>query len=353
MKALRTALLTAVTIALPSFAAAADGVVVSIKPIHSLVAGVMQGVGSPHLIVKGGGSPHTYSLKPLDADALENARVVFWIGRELESFLEGSIKSLSSKARVVALEDVHDMVRLKFREGSTFDSHDDHDEDAHEEGHDDHGDEKHAKAGHDDDGHKDEAKAGQDHDGHKDEARSGEGHGDHGEVNPHLWLDPRNAKAMVREIEEALVKADPANAAAYKANAEALGKRLDALTGELTELVAPLKDRSFVVFHDAYPYFENRFGVKAAGSITVSPEKLPGAKRLKEIRAKVKDLGATCVFSEPQFEPRLAAVVTEGTEAKAGVLDPLGADIKDGPDLYFTLLRNMAESMKTCLSPSS
>ncbi len=397
-KTLRTALLAAAAFTLPSLAAADGAVVVSIKPIHSLVAGVMQGVGSPHLIVKGGGSPHAYSLKPSDAEALEHAKVVFWIGHELESFLEGSIKTLSPKARVLALEDAHDLVKLKFREGATFAAHD---HSAHGDDHDDHGHDKKAKAEHDHDhdhekkakadhdhdhdhdhkkkakaehdhdhdhdhkkkakaehdhdhdhDHDKKAKAEHDHDDHKDEAKGGHDHA-HGDLDLHMWLDPKNAKAMVHEIEEVLSKADPANAAKYKANAEALEGKLDALTAEISKTVAPVKDRPFVVFHDAYQYFENRFGVSAAGSITVSPEKLPGAKRLKEIQAKVRELGATCVFSEPQFEPKLVSVVTEGTKARSGVLDPLGADIKEGPELYFTLLRNMANSVKECLSPAS
>ena len=384
-KILRTALLAATAFTLPSVAAADEKVVVSIKPIHSLVAGVMQGVGSPHLIVKGGGSPHAYSLKPSDAEALEHAKVVFWTGHELETFLEGSIKTLSSKAKILALEDAHDLVKLKFREGATFaahdhsahgDDHDDHKDEAkaghdHDHDHDhkkkakaehdhdhDHDHKKKAKAEHDHDhdhDHKKKAKAehDHDHDDHKDEAKGGHDDHAHGEIDMHLWLDPKNAKAMVHEIEEVLSKADPANAAKYKANAEALEGKLDALTAEISKTIAPVKNRPFVVFHDAYQYFENRFGVSAAGSITVSPEKLPGAKRLKEIQAKVKELGATCVFSEPQFQPKLVKVVTEGTKARAGVLDPLGADLKDGPELYFTLLRNMAKSMKECLSPSS
>ncbi len=169
----------------------------------------------------------------------------------------------------------------------------------------------------------------------------------------HLWLDPLNAKAMVHEIVEMLAEADPANAATYKKNGEALEAKLEALVGEISQTVAPVKDRPFIVFHDAYQYFEKRFGLKAAGSITVSPEKLPGAKRLKEIRAKVEELGATCVFAEPQFRPKLVKVVTDGTKAKSGTLDPLGSTVEAGPDLYFDMMRNMAKSIKDCLSPSS
>jgi zinc transport system substrate-binding protein len=154
---------------------------------------------------------------------------------------------------------------------------------------------------------------------------------------------------MVHEIEEALVEVDPSNAAAYEANAEALMARLDDLVTEIDAELEPVKGRGYVVFHDAYQYFETRFGVSAVGSITVSPEVLPGAERVANLQDKVRDLGATCVFSEPQFEPKLVATVTENTNAGTGVLDPLGASIKDGPDLYFTLIRNMAKSLKDCL----
>ena len=176
-------------------------------------------------------------------------------------------------------------------------------------------------------------------------------HDDHGhdETDPHVWLDPVNAKALVHEIEEALIEADPANAAAYKANAETMMSRLDDLVTEIDTVLEPVKGRGYVVFHDAYQYFEARFGVSAVGSITVSPEVLPGAERVAKLQDKVRDLGATCVFSEPQFEPKLVVTVTENTNAGTGVLDPLGTSINDGPDLYFTLIRNMAASLKNCL----
>ena len=343
----RTLVLAASATVFADFAMAGErqGVVTSIKPVHSLVSAVMQGVASPHLIVKGSASPHTYSLKPSDAEALEHAKVVFWVGEDLEQFLEKSIDTLAAGAKVVALDDAHGLTKLGFREGGPFEAHDD-DHEAH--GHKDEG-----KHGHDDHGHKKKAKHDHDDHGHKKMAKHGHDEHAHGEIDMHLWLDPLNAKAMVHEIEEALVAADPANAPKYKANAEALEKRLDALTKELAKTLAPVKGRPFVVFHDAYQYFEKRFGLTAAGSITVSPETPPGAKRVSQIQAKVKKLGATCVFAEPQFEPKLVKVVTDGTKAKSGVLDPVGAGLKDGPELYFTLMRNMAKSMKTCLAPSS
>ncbi|MCC0029755.1 MAG: zinc ABC transporter substrate-binding protein ZnuA [Brucellaceae bacterium] len=338
---LKTALLSATALAAATIAAQAEPkVVASIKPVHSLVAAVMEGVGEPALIVEGAGSPHTYALKPSQAVTLEEADLVFWVGHELEAFLEKPIETVAAKATSVELIDAHDLTRLPFREGGAFEkhSHDDEGEHAHEEDHDDH---DHAGEA-EDDGHDHEETAGEhDHDH------------EHGEFDSHVWLDPANAKAMVHEIEEALVKADPDNAASYEANAEAVMAKLDALTAEVAAELEPVKDKGFIVFHDAYQYFENRFGVTAAGSITVSPEVMPGAERVGEIQAKVKELGAACVFSEPQFEPKLVSTVTEGTAARSAVLDPLGADLQDGPGLYFGLIRNLATSMRDCLGGNS
>ena len=154
---------------------------------------------------------------------------------------------------------------------------------------------------------------------------------------------------MIHEIEAALIEADPANASAYEANAKAMMSKLDNLVAEIDAELQPVKGRGYVVFHDAYQYFENRFGVSAVGSITVSPEVLPGAERVAELREKVRDLDATCVFSEPQFQPKLVKTITKNTNAGTGVLDPLGASIDDGAELYFTLIRNMAASLKKCL----
>jgi zinc transport system substrate-binding protein len=301
-------------------------VVASIKPVHSLVAAVMSGVGEPGLIVEGSGSPHTYALKPSQAQMLEEADIVFWMGHELEAFLEKPLETVGAKARSVELIDAHDLVRLSFREGGAFEKH----------GHDD-GDD-HGEAGHDNHDHEKTAEAG-----HEDEH-------DHGEFDAHVWLDPVNAKAMVHEIEEVLVAADPDNAAKYEANAEAAMEKLDALIAEIGSELEPVKDKGFIVFHDAYQYFENRFGVSAAGSITVSPEIIPGAERVAEIQAKVRELGATCVFAEPQFEPKLVSTVIEGTDARSGIIDPLGAQLDNGPNLYFDLIRNMAQSIRSCLS---
>ena len=320
-------------------------VVASMKPVHSLVAAVMEGVGTPDIIIDGAGSPHTYALKPSQAQMLEQADIVFWVGHELEAFLEKPLETVGANAKSVELIDAHDLVKLGFREGGAFEKHM-HGE---ETGHDDHAQE----AGHDRD-HEKTAKADHDHD-HEKTAEAGHDDDDHnhGAFDPHVWLDPMNAKAMVHEIEEALVAADPENAAKYEANAEATMAKLDALIAEVGAELKPVKDKGFIVFHDAYQYFEKRFGVTASGSITVSPEVMPGAERVTEIRARVQELGAACVFAEPQFEPKLVSTVTEGTQAKSGVIDPLRADLDNGPELYFRLIRNMAISIKTCLSEAS
>ena len=318
-----------------TFAMADIKVVTSIKPVHSLVSGVMLGVGNPSLIIEGAGSPHTYSLKPSQAKQLQDAKLVFWMGDELETFLEGPIENIAQNATAIKLIDAHGLKKIRFREGGMFDDHGHDDHDDHET-HDEHDHEKHAKKEHDDHG---------DHDGHDD-------HG-HGEFDPHVWLDPFNAKAIVHEIEEALVKADPKHASTYEANARKMMKKLDSLVVELSDELEPVHEKGFIVFHDAYQYFEQRFDVAAIGSITVSPEVMPGAERVSELRKKISDLSATCVFSEPQFEPKLVETLVEDTGVRTGVLDPLGATLNKGPDLYFQLLRNMASSLKKCLSGES
>ncbi|MBP2238375.1 zinc transport system substrate-binding protein [Sinorhizobium kostiense] len=317
----------------------APNVVVSIKPIHSIVASIMQGVGEPSLIVEGGASPHTYSMKPSNAAALQSAKVVFWVGHGLEAFLDKPLDALGGGAKVVELGEAPGVAKLKLREGGAFEAHDDGHEGHEEEGH--HGEDA-SHEGHDDHAAEKEA-AEHDHEHH---------HGE-GEFDMHMWLDPMNAKAMADEIKTTLAAVDPANATAYEANLEKFNERVEALDKGLAETIAPIKDKPFVVFHDAYQYFENRYHVRVAGSITVSPEVLPGAERLSQIHAKIEDLGATCVFAEPQFEPKLVNVVIEGTPAKSGTLDPEGGSLDAGPDLYFQLMEGIGASLKGCLSSGS
>ena len=300
----------------------APRVVASIVPIHALVAGVMDGVATPTLLVKGGASPHAYALKPSDAEALQQADVVFWVGDELETFLEKPLRAIPRDARIVALHEAPGVTLLPYRVGGPRMDH------AH-----DHADEGHAHEGH---AHADHAHA----DGH--------GHA-HGETDMHIWLDPVNAQAMVDRIAHVLSDADAANAARYQANATALRTRLGELDAALRQDLEPVKARAFVVLHDAYQYFETRYRLSAAGSITVSPERRPSAQALVDVRARITETGAACVFAEPQFEPAIVATVVEGSGARTGVLDPLGAALTPGPDAYFELLQGLAESLTACL----
>ena len=332
MNHLKSIFLTSALISGLSFTANAEiNVVASVKPVHSLVSGVMDGVGKPDLIVQGSASPHTYSLRPSQARQLEDADLVFWMGHELESFLEQPLEAIATKAHVVELIDSSKLKKIQMREGGMFDAHahDDHDEHDEHEGHDDH----------------DEHEGHDDHDEH-------EGHDDHGhgEFDVHVWLDPENAKVLVNEIKLALIELDPVNASKYEANSNKMNTKLDQLIDEVSKKLESEQGKGYVVFHDAYQYFEQRFGMSAVGSITVSPEVVPGANRIRELKEKINELNAHCVFSEPQFEPKLVSTVIEGTQANTGVLDPLGASIKDGPELYFTLIRNMADSLHECLS---
>ncbi|MQX37077.1 zinc ABC transporter substrate-binding protein ZnuA [Roseospira navarrensis] len=306
-------------------AAEAPAVVGSITPIHSLVAGVMEGAGAPHLIVRGGQSPHTYSLRPSDAQALQDAALVVWVGPELETFLAAPLDSLAGDARVLTLSDVEGLTLRPVRAGGHDHGHDHGAEDPHEDEH-----------------------AHEDEHGHE----SAQGRVDPDRADMHLWLDPVNAAAMTGAIADALAHADPDRADLYQANADRMRADLSALTDEIDAMLAPVRDRPFVVFHDAYRYFEDRFGLTSAGSITVNPGTPPGAARLAEMQDALRDTGAVCVFAEPQFEPRVVDVVTEGTDVRAGVLDPLGTDLTPGAGLYPVLLRGLAESVRDCLSGS-
>ena len=363
--ALAAAALLNCVIAIPASADAAVRVVASIKPVHSLVSAVMAGVGEPHLIIRGAVSPHTFSMRPSDASVLENARVIFLIGESLETSLARPIDTLAGNARVIALSQVQGLVRRPLREGGAFEAHGHGTDDDHGR----HEDEEHEGAEHEGEEHEGAEHEGAEHEGVEHEGVEHEGvehakenvaaHGDddhdahrRGAFDMHIWLDPVNAGVMARTIAGVLSEADPANAGTYAANAQALLPRLEELTAQIAAEVAPVRGKPFIVFHDGYRYFEDRFGLTAAGSSVVSPDRSPGVRRISELRDKMRELGVTCVFAEPQFEPRLIDVIIEGTAARTGTVDPLGATIESGPELYFTLIHNMAASFKSCLTPS-
>ena len=298
-------------------------VVTSIKPIHSLASYLMDGVGKPDLIVDGFNSPHGFSMKPSHAKMLQNADLIFWIGEDLESFLEKPLNSIAKKAEKIELIEIKGLNVLKFRERNIFDEHDHDDHAKKEDDHDDH-DKK-------EDDH-------EDHDGH-------EGHG-HGEYDPHIWLDPINAKVILKEMTEHLIENDLKNASTYKSNLDKALNDIDKLTIDvMTELN---ESTSSIVFHDAYQYFEERFNVKILGAFTVNTDVMPGAEQLSEIREIIEHDKVKCIFSEPQFNPDIIKVVAKDMNIKTGVVDPLGATLNPGKDLYFDLIRNMSASFKGC-----
>lgn len=282
-------------------------VVASIKPLHSLVAGVLAGVATPELLLAGGESPHSYALRPSQARAVAGADLFFWIGPELEGFLVKPLKALSARGRVVTVMTAPGLTLYPVRRGGVWGGHD------HAHGHD-----------------------------HE--------HGQAPGPDPHLWLDPQNARGIVRLALRELTPLFPGREAQLAANAAALEARLDALDRRLGEQLAPVSRRPFIVFHDAYQYLEARYRLNAAGALTLNPEQAPGARRLREIRQAIAGRGAVCVFAEPQFEPRLVATVVEGTNARLGVLDPEGgAELAPGAEAYFELLRRLGDSLSGCL----
>ena len=308
-------------------------VVTSIKPIHSLASYLMDGAGKPDLIVDGFNSPHGFSMKPSHAKMLQNADLIFWIGEDLENFLEKPLNSIAKKAEKIELIEIKGLNVLKFRERNIFDEHDHDDHAKKEDSHDDH-----AKK---EDGHDDHAKKEDGHDDHDEH----EGHG-HGEYDPHVWLDPINAKVILKEMTEHLIENDSKNASTYKSNLDKALKDIDKLTMDvMTELN---ESTSSIVFHDAYQYFEKRFNVKILGAFTVNTDVMPGAEQLSEIREIIEHDKVKCIFSEPQFNPDIIKVVAKDMNIKTGVVDPLGATLNPGKNLYFDLIRNMSASFKGC-----
>ena len=349
-------------------------VVATIKPIHSLASYLMDGIGKPDLIVDGYASPHGFALKPSHAKMIQNADIIFWVGEDIENFLEKPLKTIAKKAEKIELMEIKGLTKLKFRERNIFEGHDDHghkedDHDDHakkEDDHDDHGhDDEHKEDGHDehckkeddhdDHGHDDHGKKEDDHDhddhGKKEDDHDDHGHDDHdghahGEFDPHIWLDPINAKAMLNEMAEHLIENDPKNESKYKSNLAKALQEFDKLTIDvMTDLSSSVAS---IVFHDAYQYFEKRFNVNILGAFTVNTDVMPGAEQLAEIREIIEHDKVACVFSEPQFNPDIIKAVAKDMNIKTGVVDPLGATLDPGKDLYFNLIRNMSASFKGC-----
>jgi zinc transport system substrate-binding protein len=310
---MRLAISCLATILLSTSALAAPKVIASIVPVHSIVASVMGDVGTPELLLSGKNSEHTASLSPQQLSDLGTADVVFMIGAGLEHKL-GRVSGSDAVGgkTFTALSEVAGVKTLKIREGGKFEVHE-HEEEEHE---------------------------GEDHDDH-DEAIL--------KFDPHVWLDPENAKAMTNAVAAELSKIDPEHAKTYETNAAAYVASLDQLAADISAETKPIQNKPFVVFHDAYQYFEKRFGLTAVGSISDVSAAAPSAKRLNEIRSKLEETKAVCVFREPQFDAKYVTVVLEGSQARQGVLDPIGSDITPGPKAYAELLKRLAKGARDCL----
>jgi len=294
-------------------------VAADIAPVHSLVSRVMDGIGAPKLVVQSGASPHGYRLRPSEAKALQDADLVFWMGEELTPWLDSALKTLASKASITTLMDQEGVILHDFRESVLFEAHD----------HSDHNDEK-------------------DHDDHDDD-KDHDDHDDHGGHDPHSWLSPENAKLWLNIIASKLSVSDPENAATYFMNAAAGQTEIEEMITEVSATLKPVQGGKFVVFHDAYQYFENDFDFYASGAISLSDASDPSPARVAKIQKRIRDEGIQCVLAEPQFKRGLVATVMEGSEATASVIDPLGADLKTGPKLYTQLIINMAKTLRNCL----
>lgn len=309
MPRLRHLIFTIVFLLLSQQVVAVPQVVTSIKPINDLVGAVMEGVGQPVLLIPPGSSPHVYALKPSERLAAEKADVLFWIGPGVETSLAKVTKAMRRETRIVTLWQAPGITLFPARSGGQWDRH------------------KHVEPQH---GKHDDL-ANQNFDGH-------------------LWLSPANAAAIIREAVSTLSVMDKANAKRYAANAEIALQGLKVLDAELGVKLAPVQSKPFIVFHDAYQYFEKSYRLSAAGSVLISPEAMSSAGRVRDLRDRIVKHGAVCVFAELQFEPRLVQTLIEGTPARAATLDPLGAGLPSGMLGYEQLLGNLAKSMVTCLT---
>jgi zinc transport system substrate-binding protein len=281
---------------------------VTLKPLHALVSGVMDGVGQPHLLLTGQESPHTYTLKPSQVKLLAKMDLVVWLGPSVENFLEKPLTNLNEKVVTLNLLQTPHLTLFKIRSGETWVQHS---ESAEEQSH------------------------------HIHQAEQTDGH---------IWLNPDNAQVIVQAIAQKLGEMDSAHAEIYQTNANRLIQRLKAFSQNLREELVAIQDQPYLVFHDAYQYFEKYYGLNAKGAITISPEVPLSPRRLSEIREKIKQLKIVCVFSEPQFSPPVLATVVEGMNVKQGTLDPLGVDLPAGTESYFTLLQTLATHLTTCLT---
>ena len=285
-------------------------VVVSIAPWHSLASGVLDGIGAATLLLPSGHSPHEGMMAPSTMQAIVAADLVVWTGPTLETALRRAVRRVPP-GRLITVGAVPGMQILPVRRSGI-----------------------HTRAA-----------------GYSGAVTVPDGNAGLGMsfVDPHLWLSTRNAGTFVRVFAERLSEIDPPNRNRYLANAERLLDRIEALRGEIHTRLASLRDMPFLVFHDAYQYFEKEFQLQSVGAVTLSPVRAPGVRRIRELRRYIRDHGVRCVFREPQFEPRLLDVIAEDTGVRTGVLDPLGAYLEPGAKMWFDLMRGLGRNLVQCL----
>ena len=314
-------------------------IITSVKPLHSIVDAISTNSDQVELLVTTNQSPHDYQLKPSQLKAMQNANIIFYFDDNFETFMSSAFDILPPKVRKSSIIEKANLNLLQYRESGAWDKHLHEGDDGHDD-HDAHKDE-------DDDGHdahKDEHDDGHDdHDAHKDE------HDD--DVNLHVWLDPENAKSIVNYVVKELTFINPKNHEIYEENGKRYIEKLNNLDAELKISLSGLQDKPFIVFHDAYQYFERAFNLNAVGSISLRDDiHSVSPNRIKEIKDKIKKTNAECVFREPQFSDRLINTIAEKADIKVGTLDPLGASLQNDKGLYFTLMRELADNFKKCLT---
>ena len=298
--------------------AAADvpHVITDIPPVHALVAQAMGELGQPELLLDKGADAHSFQLRPSQAAALAEADLVVWIGPEMTPWLDRAVGGLAPDVAQLRLLETEGTHLRSFGEGAAPD-------------HDDHADE----AGHD---HAADTAA---EDGH-DHAHEG--------VDPHAWLDPGNARLWLDLIAAELARLDPANAAAYQANAAQAGAEIATLDARLDAALAPVRDKPFVVFHDAYGYFADHYGLTIAGTVALGDAAPPGAAHLADLQARLGP--ALCIFPETGQDPKMVQTIAADTGTRmGGALDPEGTGLEPGPQGYGAILSGMAETLIACL----
>ncbi|MDC1134294.1 zinc ABC transporter substrate-binding protein [Alphaproteobacteria bacterium] len=295
------------------FASETKGVITTIQPINALVNAVIGNTGGSTSLIPSEVSPHEFKLKPSDVKSLQNGNIIFYISSHLESSITKVFKNLPKNIKIVNLMEETGVNHLAIRDNEEWERHDHHD----------------------------------DHDKH---AKKDDHHDDHDkEDDVHIWLDPDNAIKIIQKVNKELSLLFPENSQIYNKNATDIINKITELKREIKEELLSIKDKPYIVFHDAYQYFEKVFGLNAVGSIALEDDVATSPKQISYIRNKIIKSNVSCVFQEPQFDSKLVKTVVEGTDAKIGTLDPLGVDIANKKDFYLQLIRNMSKSLKECL----